>query len=202
MFQPIRDDHVIASTYSTNIPWSRDESRLSIHTMWSIPQSRDVQGRKLKTIKYSVRDSSDSDSVSDGTSHTAAASRSSMNLCCAPADFISQSSWWSRIYFSMTSCWVRRVRTRNFPLVVSTFPLCSSVLAFPFCSEGATAKFFSERGRTLVICLLFYVCLWSTRPRYLVLCLLLLVLLVRLCHFPIFCTLYAVLLTLACLLQR
>ena len=46
----------------------------------------------------------DSDSVSDGTSHTAAASRSSMNLCCAPADFVSQSSWWSQIYFLMTSC--------------------------------------------------------------------------------------------------
>ena len=29
---------------------------LSIHIMWSIPQSRDVQRRKLKTIKYSVRD--------------------------------------------------------------------------------------------------------------------------------------------------
>ena len=56
MFQPIRSDHVIVSTYSMNVPWSRDESRLSIHIMWSIPQSRDVQSRKLKTIKYSVRD--------------------------------------------------------------------------------------------------------------------------------------------------
>ena len=35
----------------------------------------------------------DSDLVSEGTSHAAAASRSSMNLCCAPADFVSQSSW-------------------------------------------------------------------------------------------------------------
>ena len=47
---------MIVSTYSTSVPWSRDESRLSIHIMWSIPQSRDVQSRKLKTIKYSVRD--------------------------------------------------------------------------------------------------------------------------------------------------
>ena len=46
----------------------------------------------------------DSDSVSEGMSHAAAASRLSMNLCCAPADFVSQSSWWSRMYFSMTSC--------------------------------------------------------------------------------------------------
>ena len=45
-----------------------------------------------------------SDSVSDGASHTAAALRSSMNLSCAPADFVSQSSWWSRIYLLMTSC--------------------------------------------------------------------------------------------------
>ena len=29
-----------------------------IHIMWSIPQSRDVQSRKLKTIKCSVRDTS------------------------------------------------------------------------------------------------------------------------------------------------
>ena len=56
MFQPIRSDHVMVSTYSMNVPWSRDRSRLSIHIMWSIPQSRDVQRRKLKTIKYSVRD--------------------------------------------------------------------------------------------------------------------------------------------------
>ena len=56
MFQPIRTYHVIVSTYSTSVPWSRDELRLSIHIMWSIPQSRDIQGRKLKTIKYSVRD--------------------------------------------------------------------------------------------------------------------------------------------------
>ena len=49
--------HVTVSTYSTNVPWSRDESRLSIHIMWSIPQSRDVQRRKLKAIKYSVCDS-------------------------------------------------------------------------------------------------------------------------------------------------
>ena len=56
MFQPIRTYHVIVSTYSTTVPWSRDESRLSIHIMWSIPQSRDVQSRKLKMIKYSVRD--------------------------------------------------------------------------------------------------------------------------------------------------
>ena len=47
----------MVSTYSTNVPWSRDKSRLSIHIMWSISQSRDVQKRKLKTIKYSVRDS-------------------------------------------------------------------------------------------------------------------------------------------------
>ena len=58
MFQPIRSDHVIVSTYSTSVSWSCDESRLSIHIIWSIPQSRDVQGRKLKTIKYSVRDTS------------------------------------------------------------------------------------------------------------------------------------------------
>ena len=59
MFQPIRAYHVIVSTYSVSVPWSRDESRLSIHIMWSIPQSRDVQGRKLETIKYSVRDMAD-----------------------------------------------------------------------------------------------------------------------------------------------
>ena len=59
MFQPIRTYHVIVSTYSTSVPWSRDESRLSIHIMWSISQSRDVQSRKLKTIKYSVRDKRD-----------------------------------------------------------------------------------------------------------------------------------------------
>ena len=41
----------------------------------------------------STYDCSDSDSVSDGASHAAAASRSSINLCCAPADFVSQSSW-------------------------------------------------------------------------------------------------------------
>ena len=56
MFQPIRSDHVMVSTYSTSIPWSRDKSRLSFHVMWSIPQSRDIQSRKLKTIKYSVCD--------------------------------------------------------------------------------------------------------------------------------------------------
>ena len=56
MFQPIRMCHVMVSTYSRNVPWSRDESRLSIHIMWSIPQSRDVESRKLKTIKYSVHD--------------------------------------------------------------------------------------------------------------------------------------------------
>ena len=33
------------------------------------------------------------DSVSDGASHAAAASRSSKSLCCAPANFVSQSSW-------------------------------------------------------------------------------------------------------------
>ena len=33
-----------------------------------------------------------SDSVSDGASHAAAASRSAMNLCCALSDFVSQSS--------------------------------------------------------------------------------------------------------------
>ena len=57
MFQPIRMYHVTVSTYSTNVPWSCDKSRLSIHIMWSIPQSRDVQSRKLKAIKYSVCDS-------------------------------------------------------------------------------------------------------------------------------------------------
>ena len=56
MFQPIRSDHVMVSAYSTSLPWSRDESRLSIHIMWSIPQLRDIQSRKLKTIKYSVCD--------------------------------------------------------------------------------------------------------------------------------------------------
>ena len=56
MFQPIRTYHVIVSTYSTTVPWSCDKSRLSVHIMWSIPQSRDVQSRKLKAIKYSVRD--------------------------------------------------------------------------------------------------------------------------------------------------
>ena len=35
----------------------------------------------------------DSDSVSEGAFHAAVVSRSSMNLCCAPADFVSQSSW-------------------------------------------------------------------------------------------------------------
>ena len=56
MFQPIRMDHVIVSTYSTNVPWSCDKSWLSIHIMWSISQSRDIKGRKLKAIKYSIRD--------------------------------------------------------------------------------------------------------------------------------------------------
>ena len=41
----------------------------------------------------SAYDCSDSDSVSDGASHAAAALRSSINLCCAPADFVYQSSW-------------------------------------------------------------------------------------------------------------
>ena len=50
MFQPIRMDHVIVSSYSTNVSWSCDQSRLSIHVMWSIPQSCDVKGRKLKAI--------------------------------------------------------------------------------------------------------------------------------------------------------
>ena len=40
----------------------------------------------------SAYDCSDSDSESDGASHAAAASRSSMNLCCVPSDFVSQSS--------------------------------------------------------------------------------------------------------------
>ena len=56
MFQPIRSDHVIVSTYSTKVPWSRDKSWLSIHIMWSISQSRDTKDRKLKAIKYSVHD--------------------------------------------------------------------------------------------------------------------------------------------------
>ena len=34
-----------------------------------------------------------SDSVSDGASQAVAASRSSINLCCVPSDFVSQSSW-------------------------------------------------------------------------------------------------------------
>ena len=46
----------MVSTYGTSLPWSRDKSWLSIHIMWSIPQSRDIQSRKLKAIKYSVHD--------------------------------------------------------------------------------------------------------------------------------------------------
>ena len=39
----------------------------------------------------SAYDCSDSDSVSEGASH--ADPKSAMSLCCAPADFVSQSSW-------------------------------------------------------------------------------------------------------------
>ena len=91
---------------------------------------------------------------------------------------------------------------RDFFLVVSTFPLCSSALAFPFRSEGATAKFFSERYCTRVTRLLFYVRPQSSRPKYLLLHLLLLLLLFQSRLFPVSCKLYAVLLMLACLLQR
>ena len=56
MFQPIRMDHVIVSTYSMNVPWSHDESWLFIHIMWTISQSHDIKGSKLEAIKYSVRD--------------------------------------------------------------------------------------------------------------------------------------------------
>ena len=94
------------------------------------------------------------------------------------------------------------MQVRDFFLVASTFPLCSSALAFPLRSEGATARFFSERYRMRVVRLLFYVRLRSSRPRYLLLHLLLLLLLVLLRPFPIACKLYAVPLMLACLLQR
>ena len=50
MFQPIRMSHVIVSTYSTDVSWSHDQSRLFIHIMWSIPQSCDIKGRRLKAI--------------------------------------------------------------------------------------------------------------------------------------------------------
>ena len=89
------------------------------------------------------------------------------------------------------------MRVRDFFLVVSTFPLSSSALAFSFHSEGAMVKFSSERYCTLVIHLLFYVRLRSSRPKYLLLCLLLLLLLVRSRPFPIACKLYAVPLVLA-----
>ena len=71
MIQPIRMNHVIVSTYSTNVPWSRDKSQLSIHIMWKIPQSRDIKSRKLKTIKYSICDMSHTHShVAIFTRHT------------------------------------------------------------------------------------------------------------------------------------
>ena len=89
---------------------------------------------------------------------------------------------------------------RDFFLVVSTFPLCSSALAFPFRNEGATAKFFSECYHTLVIRLVFYVHPRSSRPKYLLLCLLLPLLLFQLRPSPIACKLYAVLPMLTCLL--
>ena len=57
MFQPIRMYHVVISTYSTTVSWSCDKSWLSVHIMWSIPQSRDNEDRKLKAIKYSIHDS-------------------------------------------------------------------------------------------------------------------------------------------------
>ena len=94
------------------------------------------------------------------------------------------------------------MRVRNFLLLVITFPLCSSALAFPFRSDGATAKFFSERYRMRVVCLLFYMRPQSSCPRYLLLRLRLLLLLVRSHPFPIACKLYAVPLMLAYLLQR
>ena len=96
----------------------------------------------------------------------------------------------------------RRVQVRDFFLVVSTFPLSSSALAFPFRSGGATAKFFSEHYRTRVIRLLFYVHPRSSRPRCLLLRLLLLLLLSRSRPFSIAYKLYVVPLVLAYLLQR
>ena len=92
---------------------------------------------------------------------------------------------------------------RDFFLVVSTFPLSSSALAFPLRSKGATAfRFFSEHYRTRVIRLLFYVCLRSSRLKCLLLCLLLLLLLVQLRLSLIAYKLYVAPLMLAYLLQR
>ena len=93
------------------------------------------------------------------------------------------------------------MRVRDFFLLVMTFPLCSSALAFPLRSDGATVKFFSERYRMRVKRLLFYVHPQSSRPKCLLLRLLLLLLLVLSHPFPIVCRLYAVPLMLACLLQ-
>ena len=57
MFQPIRMGHVTLTVYGTNVPWSHDQSQLSTHIMWSVSQSHDIEGKKLKAIKYSVCDS-------------------------------------------------------------------------------------------------------------------------------------------------
>ena len=94
------------------------------------------------------------------------------------------------------------MRVRDFFLEVMTFPLCSSALAFPLRSEGATVKFFSERYRTLVIRLLFFVRFQNSRPRCRLRRLALLLLLVRLRPFPTACKLYAALTMLTYLLQR
>ena len=88
----------------------------------------------------SVYDSA-SDSVSEGASH--AASRLFMISCLALSGF-SQKSWWSSMYLLMTSSWVRRVRVHDFFFEVITLPLCSSALAFPFRSEGATVLISSQ----------------------------------------------------------
>ena len=94
------------------------------------------------------------------------------------------------------------MRVRNFLLLVITLPLCSSALAFPLRSDGATVTFFLERYRTLVTRLLFYVCPQSNCLKCLLHCLPLLLLLVRLRLSLIVCKLCAVPLVLACLLQR
>ena len=94
------------------------------------------------------------------------------------------------------------MRVHDFFLVVITLPLSSSALSFPLRSEGATAKFFSEHYHTLVIRLLFYVRLRSSRPKCLLLRLLPLLLLFRSRLSLIAYKLCVVPLVLACLLQR
>ena len=102
----------------------------------------------------------------------------------------------------MTSCWDRRVRVRFFFLLVITLPLCSSALAFPLRSEGATIKFFLERYRMLAKRLLFCARPQSSRPKCRLRRLPLLLLLVRSRLAPISYKLCATPTMLACLLRR